>query len=153
MQYLSSRNAAFSGFELLGLLWLIGLGTTSACGQTDFEQAPINYSQSTPRDAVASLQSKLDDGEIDLEFDRDHGYLKAILKELNIKPSSQVLVHSQTSFQLRKISPRRPRALYFNDHSYVGWVQGGDVIEIMTTDSTIYLSDTIFSKFLSITNR
>jgi len=37
-------------------------------------------------------------------------------------------VFSQTSFQLRKISPQRPRAIYFNDDVYVGWVRGGGVV-------------------------
>lgn len=41
---------------------------------------------------------------------------------------------SKTSFQLQKISPGRPRAVYFNDDTYVGWVQGSDVIELGATD-------------------
>jgi hypothetical protein len=45
-----------------------------------------------------------------------------------------MLVFSQTSFQLRKISPQRPRAIYFNDDTYVGWVQDGDVIEVSSVD-------------------
>ena len=36
------------------------------------------------------------------------------------------------------VSPWPPSSccvcLYFNDESYVGWVQGGDVVEVMTTD-------------------
>ncbi|MCA9091508.1 MAG: hypothetical protein KDA90_23080, partial [Planctomycetaceae bacterium] len=63
-----------------------------------------------------------------------HGYLKSLLDALEISPESQVLVFSQTSFQLRKISPSRPRAVYFNDDTYIGWVQGGDVIEMSTSD-------------------
>jgi hypothetical protein len=45
-----------------------------------------------------------------------------------------MLVFSKTSFQLRKISPQRPRAIYFNDNVYVGWVQNGDVVEISAVD-------------------
>ena len=48
--------------------------------------------------------------------------------------SSQVLVFSKTSFQQAKISPRRPRALYFNDNVYVGWVQQGEVMEVSAID-------------------
>lgn len=120
--------------QWLGFLWGIGIWTTTVSAQLDFDLEPINYSQSTPQDAVVRLQSKLDSGDLTLTYDDQHGYLKSILAELDIQHSSQVLVHSQTSFQLHKISPRRPRALYFNDESYVGWVQGGDVLEIMTTD-------------------
>lgn len=118
---------------MTSLLCLTTAGTNTASAQIEFEQAPINYSKSIPRDAVAELRKKLENDEIELRYD-ERGYLTALLDQLAIKPSSQVLVYSQTSFQLRKISPRRPRALYFNDESYVGWVQNGDVIEIMTTD-------------------
>ncbi len=110
------------------------LGAASAVAQIPFEEEPINYEQESTENALAHLQRQLDAGEIDLPFDEEHGYLQALLKHLEISPESQVLVYSKTSFQLQNISPRRPRALYFNDHSYVGWVQGGDVLEVMTTD-------------------
>ncbi|EAQ78351.1 hypothetical protein [Blastopirellula marina] len=102
--------------------------------QFDFEKEPIHYGENLQHDAVAQLQQQLSDQKSQLEFDAQHGYLKSVLEKLNISPESQVLVYSKTSFQLSRISPRRPRALYFNDESYVGWVQGGDVVEIMTTD-------------------
>ncbi len=113
---------------------LLGGLSDSASAQMDFEREPINYGKTPTHDAVVKLQSLLDSGKGELNFDEEHGYLKSVLQSLGIKPSSQVLVHSKTSFQLRRISPRHPRALYFNDESYVGWVQGGDVIEVMTTD-------------------
>ncbi|MFT4638052.1 MAG: hypothetical protein ACI8T1_001370 [Verrucomicrobiales bacterium] len=49
---------------------------------------------------------------------------------------SQVLVYSKTSLQIDRISPRRPRALYFSEDIYVGWTQGGDV-EIISTDPNL----------------
>lgn len=106
----------------------------TAWGQMDFEREPINYQKTPAHDPVTELQSQLDADKAKLEFDEKHGYLKSVLDELGISPASQVLVYSQTSFQLRRITRHRPRALYFNDESYVGWVQGGDVLEIMTTD-------------------
>ena len=48
--------------------------------------------------------------------------------------SSQMLVFSKTSLQRQRISPRHPRALYFNDDVYVGFCQGGDVLEISAVD-------------------
>ncbi len=33
-----------------------------------------------------------------------------------------------------RISPRVPRALYFNDKVFVGWVKGGDVVELASVD-------------------
>lgn len=120
------------GVVAVGLL--LSFQSQTALAQMEFEKEPINYGQSPTNDPVSKLQKRLDAGQTTLEFDDDHGYLRSVLKLLDIKPSSQVLVNSKTSFQLRRISPRRPRALYFNDQSSVGWVQGGDVVEIMTTD-------------------
>lgn len=106
----------------------------AALAQVDFEREPINYGKSPANDPVTDLQDAIDSGQATLEFNDRNGYLSALLESLDIDPTSQVLVKSKTSFQLRRISPQRPRALYFNDESYVGWVQGGDVIEVMTTD-------------------
>src|SRR5690606_12539485 len=80
------------------------------------------------------LQKRLEAKELTLPFDEEHGYLPAVLDALGISKASQTLVFSKTSFQLRKISSYRPRALYFNDDVYVGWVQGGDVIELAAVD-------------------
>ena len=44
------------------------------------------------------------------------------------------MVFSKTSFQATKISPRAPRAIYFNDDVAIGYVQGGDVVEVAAFD-------------------
>ena len=44
-----------------------------------------------------------------------------------------MLVFSKTSLQRGRIRPERPRALYFSDTAYVGWVPGG-LIEVITID-------------------
>ena len=51
--------------------------------------------------------------------------------------SSQVLVFSKTSLQVSRISPRTPRAVYFNDDVYVGWVQRGGVVELSAADPVL----------------
>ena len=109
---------------LLLALPLLGLRPDEAA----YELAPILYSKSAPTDPVAKLDPRR------LKHDDEHGYLKSFLEALEIPTSSQGLVFSKTSFQLRRISARSPRALYFNDDVYVGWVQGGDVIEISSVD-------------------
>ena len=85
-------------------------------------------------DPVARLQKRIDSGEVKLTRDSDHGYLKSVLRELHVPTESQSLVFSKTSFQAQKISPEAPRAVYFNDDLYVGWVQGGDVVEVASVD-------------------
>jgi hypothetical protein len=58
----------------------------------------------------------------------------SLLDRLGVNIDSQVLVFSKTSFQQRLISPRSPRAVFFNDKVAVGSVQGGDVLELMSLD-------------------
>lgn len=102
--------------------------------QLEFESPPISYSETTPNDAISALQKRIDSGDFELKYDDKNGYLAAVLEALDIPRSSQTLVFSKTSLQLRRITPKRPRSLYFNDESYIGWVQDGDVIEISTVD-------------------
>lgn len=115
---------------LLGL----GLTTADAYGQLDYERAPIHYSETEPVDAVAKLSARLKAGSGQLHYDEAHGYLSSLLAELKIPKSSQTLVFSKTSLQIGRINPRKPRAIYFNDDVYVGWVQQGDLVEISAAD-------------------
>ncbi|MEX0819355.1 MAG: hypothetical protein WD070_07170 [Pirellulaceae bacterium] len=107
---------------------------TPAFAQLEFERDPINYSTEVPHDRVAQLKHKLDAGEVALAHDAQHGYLPALMEYLQVPASSQTLVFSKTSLQRHRISPRTPRALYFNDDVYLGWVQQGDVVEISAVD-------------------
>lgn len=103
-------------------------------GQDGFDLPPILYSASISNDPVAALQRKLDAGEVRLQRDPKFGYLPSLLKELNVPPESQVLVFSKTSLQVHKISPANPRAVYFNDSVYVGYVPGSEILEIAAND-------------------
>ncbi|MEX0724950.1 MAG: hypothetical protein WD065_01690, partial [Planctomycetaceae bacterium] len=103
----------------------------------DFEHEPINYSKSQPDNAVSRLFAEIDAGEKTLEHDPHFGYLKSLLRELEIPVSSQSLVFSKTSLQRNRISPRHPRSLYFNDDIYVGFCQSGDVLEISAADTQL----------------
>lgn len=95
----------------------------------------ILYDQATVSDRAAGLNRKLDRGEIKLDYrEGGLGYLPGLLDELGVNPDSQALVFSKTSFQAGKISPRNPRAIYFNDDVAVGWVRGGDGLEIAALD-------------------
>jgi hypothetical protein len=98
-----------------------------------FDEEPINYTQSEATDVVAQLQKRLEKGHL-LQRNAENGYLRAVLRELDVPVSSQVLVFSKTSFQTSRISPLTPRALYFNDDVYIGWVQDGSVLEISAVD-------------------
>ncbi len=100
----------------------------------DYAEDPVNYLKTSPSDAVADLQQKLDSGQAQLKFDSKRGYLLAVLQALHVPVSSQMLVFSKTSFQRDLITPQTPRAVYFNDRVYVGWVQEGNYVEVASAD-------------------
>ncbi|MCA9410728.1 MAG: hypothetical protein KC944_05940 [Candidatus Omnitrophica bacterium] len=119
---------------VLGVLLIAVLHSWSAPAFISFEEPPIDYSKTEPTDPVFQLAKRIENSEVELEYDSDKGYLPSILKLLNIPVSSQALVFSKTSFQAPYISRKKPRALYFNDDVYIGWVQNGDVVEISSVD-------------------
>lgn len=95
----------------------------------------IQYSGRPVDDPVAHLEKRLESGNVKLEFaPNGWGYLPAVLQQLGINVDSQVLVFSKTSTQVSRISPRTPRAIYFNDNTSVGFVQNGEVLELASLD-------------------
>jgi len=101
----------------------------------DTEYPVIAYSGSAQANRVWQLQQQLDSGQLKLEWEPKFGYLRAVLKALQIDVDTQVLVFSRTSLQIEHISPQTPRAIYFNDDTYVGYVQDSPLIELVTIDS------------------
>jgi hypothetical protein len=87
------------------------------------------------KDPVARLGKQIESGEVKLDYsDNGWGYLPSLLKSLGVSVDSQILVFSKTSLQQTKISPRTPRAIYFNDKVAVGFVQEGKVYEFTSLD-------------------
>ncbi len=118
----------------LGVLLLPVAGSRAA---DPYESAPILYSSARPENVISRLQDRLDAGETPLEYDEQKGWLPSLLDVLQVPIESQMLVYSQTSLQRHRISPRTPRALYFNDDVYIGYCHRGDVIEISVADPKI----------------
>ena len=123
-----STRSALSRLAALAAAAAACLLSVSPAGAQDFDREPIEYSKTPGADRVASLMGRLGRGDVKLERDARRGYLPALLRELEIPASSQVLVFSKTSFQRERIGPRTPLALYFNDDVYVGYVHNGEVI-------------------------
>lgn len=88
----------------------------------------------TAKDPILDLQARVQSGAVKLESEPQHGHLKALLRELKIDPSTQTLVFAKNSMQGSFISTETPRALYFNDSVYVGWIPGAPLIEVMSID-------------------
>jgi len=86
-------------------------------------------------DPITHLEKQLESQKTKLDYaPNGWGYLPAVLKQLGINIDSQVLVFSRTSIQTSHISPRTPRAIYFNDDTAVGFVQNGEVLELSAID-------------------
>jgi hypothetical protein len=60
-----------------------------------------------------------------------------VLELLRVPVSSQMLVFSKTSVQRRNIDPSNPRALYFSDDVYVGYIPGAPEIEVAAVDANL----------------
>ncbi|MFN6102984.1 MAG: hypothetical protein ACK5EA_00795 [Planctomycetaceae bacterium] len=132
--------SAFPARQIHRLGWVaLWLGTLVPArlpaSDTPYEQEPISYSDPLLDDPVSKLDAELAAGTQALDYEPAHGYLQAVLRALQIPESSQTLVFSKTSFQRDRISPETPRAIYFNDDVYIGWVQGGEVLEVSAVDS------------------
>lgn len=107
---------------------------TASDNELPYNQHPIKYGQATPRDPVMQLSGRLERKEVALEKSGPSGVLQHLLRELQVPVSSQLLVFSKSSAQAKLIKPATPRAIYFNDDVYVGWVPGSSLIEISAVD-------------------
>jgi hypothetical protein len=111
------------------------LGDSASGFVYDSDYPFIGYSGTPKHNDIAHLAARVGRGEVKLTYSEPRGYLDSLLSALHIDPSSQALVFSKTSLQTDAISPETPRAIYFNDDTYVGWISGSNLLEISTMDS------------------
>ena len=109
--------------------------TSVAQNRPSYEGEPLHYEKPAHDGPVERLARLLESGKVKLDYDDERGFLMSLLKALDIPVSSQVLVFSKTSFQHQHIAPERPRAVYFGDEAYVGWVPGAPLLEITSMDA------------------
>ena len=124
--------------------FLFALLVLTARAEDEYEQAPISYSQTAPRDAVSILQRKVSEGKLRLPRGDAWGLLRLLQKEFKVLDETQVMVFSKTSKQNDLIGPATPRVVYFGDNAYLGYSVGGS-IEVSVIDPelgpTFYLID------------
>ncbi len=122
---------------LTGLLSVLGAVPAGAqSSYRDLDKPPHNYWSRPLQDPFSRLKADLEAGKVNLNRSSERAFVASLLKVLEIPASSQMLVFSTTSLQLRLISPSNPRALYFNDDLYLGYVPGGR-IEIVSMDPEV----------------
>jgi hypothetical protein len=99
-----------------------------------FDEDTIAYSKTEATGPVSRLIKAIADGKTTLKFDPKYGYLPSVLEALGISYDSQVLVFSKTSFQRERIEPETPRALFYNDGAYIGYIPGSPMLEFSEVD-------------------
>ena len=132
------RSGGYNGYVDLVILIAI-FGSSILFGQGGHADFPAPL-VGAPKDAtdlhdpITELVRRIDQGKVKLEFDEERGYLPSILRELHIPLSSQMLVFSKTSLQHKYINPQTPRAIFFNDNTYAGFVPDGSLMELSGVD-------------------
>ncbi len=108
----------------VGAVWIF----PTAAGQTGefHEREPILYHETEPDTKLTRFLAAAEGNEV-LRSGTHREILEELLRGLEIPPESQVLVYSKTSAQNEFISPETPRAIYFSDDAYLGWVRGGEI--------------------------
>lgn len=120
----------------LSLLGVSALAAEPAYRVMDFRAPPHNYDTHVPKDRFADLLKKIEKGEVQPDTSSDHALLRSLLQALKIPVSSQLLLFSASSLQSEIINMRNPRALFFNEDTYVGFVPGG-VLEVASADPEV----------------
>lgn len=108
-----------------------------ACAAQPWELPPLRYFETPATDRLAKLAEKSGGG-IPLTGETTLEQLRSLLDLLEIPVESQIMVFSKTSEQNPLIHPGNPRAIYFNDKAYVGYIPGG-FIEVILQDPLLGL--------------
>lgn len=103
----------------------------------DRDYPALNYAEAETHDAASLLFEDIQAGRIQLEYRGERGYLESLLTLLNIDDTSQLLVFSKTARKSRFVTPETPRALYFNDEVYIGYIPETNTLEIASMDPNL----------------
>lgn len=119
-------------FLILSLALIAGplLGQVSF---NDYELPPHDYYEGDSQDPVSILIRQIEGGEKSPDSSSARAFAEWLLKELRISPTSQTLVFSRTGLQRKVVSPHNPRALFFNEQTYLTWIPGG-MVELASYD-------------------
>ena len=129
-------SVAFCLF-LFAMVWAPLSAQRAGTFRGSIDDPAIRYSTTpTLNNAVVDANKKIEGGAVRFEFDERSGFLRSALEALGIPVDSQLLVFSRASLQGKRISDQNPRALFFNDRVALGWVRGGDVLEVAAHDES-----------------
>ncbi|MFM7186751.1 MAG: hypothetical protein ACKO14_02940 [Armatimonadota bacterium] len=122
----------------IAVLPLIATTTEARSARSDERTLEaIGYFTKTPSNKVERLAAAIRAGKNPLSYDARFGYLPSLLRTLGINTSTQSMVFSKTSLQIAHITPSNPRALYFSDDIYIGYIPGSDIVEVSVADPVL----------------
>jgi hypothetical protein len=111
--------------------------TVPVLAQVDlWDLPPLRYSDSVATDDLTKIASDWQSGKVKLKGTNELARVREILAALRVPESSQILVFSKTSKQNHLIHPGNPRALYFSNNCYCGYVPGG-AMEVIIHDPVL----------------
>ena len=118
-------------------IFLLALCLSCAAAEyAAFEKSPHDYWTRPLTDRFTRIKADLESGRLALDTTSERACLLSLLKALDVPASSQMLVFSTTSLQLRFITPQNPRALFFSEDLYIGYIPGAR-IEIVSLDPAL----------------
>jgi hypothetical protein len=121
---------------LPGGIWTVLDAQRSGTFRGSTEDPAIKYASSPLNNVVVEVNRKIQEGSVTLTSEGRSGFLRSALEALQIPVDSQLLVFSRASLQGKLINEQNPRALFFNDRVALGWVRGGEIIEVAAHDET-----------------
>lgn len=122
--------------DLLVLAWSTGMGFAEEPkripiqDRLDIAKPPIDYLTEGGEGPIARFNRKVEKDGLKLEYSIKFGYLPAVLKELEIPLSSQLLRFNSMALHPGSIRRKTPRTCYFNDDVVVSWFPGADELEV-----------------------
>jgi hypothetical protein len=90
---------------------------------------PVKYSDTLATDRLSSIIEKWSKDPSSWKGKTPLERMRSVMAALHVPEASQILVYSKTSKQNGLIYPANPRAIYFSQDCYCGYVPGG-VMEI-----------------------
>jgi hypothetical protein len=119
---------------LLTAVWLLCFHLSAIAQLSSaYEEEPISYSTaetSNHADFLSLAIQAMPDKQLP---QNGRKALDRLLDEFSVPVESQVLVFTKTSLQRNRIHPSNPRALYFSEDAYIGYVPGG-ILELILHD-------------------
>lgn len=110
------------------------VATIKLTDRVPYGREPVDYFGTETDDAVSKLQRLLASGETRLNADDRFGYLLSVLERLDVPLESQLLVYSKTARAPDLVSPKTPRAVFFNDEVSVAWIPESRELEVTAVD-------------------